>query len=329
VQAGGSRAGDAPPAVSVVICTYTQERRNDLVAAVASALEQTLAPREVIVVVDHNDTLLARVRTEIREATVVASERTSGLSGSRNAGVDAASGSIVAFLDDDAEASREWLERLTAPFSDPAVLGTGGVISPRWLEGRPRWFPDEFQWVVGCTYAGMPERDGAIRNPIGANMAVRRDVVEALGGFRAGTGASRSDPLDAGAAGTDETEFAIRAQQSWPERKWVYVPSAAVTHRVPASRATWSFFRARCRDEGRAKAALVGLRGGRDALASERTYVRRTLPRAVSRGIADALLRRDPGGLGRAGAVIVGLVEAAMAYARARASVRLRRWAGT
>jgi hypothetical protein len=55
----------------------------------------------------------------------------------------------------------------------------------RWRSGRafvvgtafPVWFPCEFDWVVGCTYAGMDVRSGRIRNPIGANMSIRADVI--------------------------------------------------------------------------------------------------------------------------------------------------------
>jgi hypothetical protein len=48
----------------------------------------------------------------------------------------------------------------------------------------PVWFPCEFDWVVGCTYAGMDVRGGRIRNPIGANMSIRADVIARAGGPR-------------------------------------------------------------------------------------------------------------------------------------------------
>jgi glycosyltransferase involved in cell wall biosynthesis len=320
------RQPDADPAldVSVVICAYTEERWDPLTAAVRSAREQSQRPKEVIVVVDHNESLLARASRQLDDATVVPNSFASGLSGARNAGAAAARGGAVAFLDDDAAAaSPDWLERLAAPLADPGVLGTGGRVDPYWQSGRPRWFPPEFDWVVGCTYRGMPERDGMIRNPIGANMAVRRSTLEELGGFRTDTGPRRNAPAGGGTAGTDETELAIRAAKRWPSRRWVYVPSALVLHQVPPTRATWRFFRSRCRDEGRAKAALATLGGGSAALSSERSYAMRELPKAVGRGIADTVARRDPGGLMRAAAVIVGLAEAAAGYASW--SVRSRR----
>ena len=51
------------------------------------------------------------------------------------------------------------------------------------------------------------------------------------------------------------------------------------------------------------------------ALSSERSYAARELPKAVGRGLADAVARGDLGGLLRAAAVIVGLAEAAAGYA--------------
>jgi len=316
--AAGAGSADADQAldVSVVICAYTEERWEPLVAAVRSANEQSPKPTEVIVVVDHNESLLARASSELTQATVVPNRFASGLSGARNAGAAAARGSAVAFLDDDAAAATpDWLAQLTAPLADPDVLGTGGRVDPRWQSGRPRWFPPEFDWVVGCTYRGMPQRDGAIRNPIGANMALRRSTLAALDGFRTDTGPRRNAPAGGGTAGTDETELSIRAAKRWPARHWLYVPTAPVSHQVPPARATWRFFRDRCRDEGRAKAALAALRGRSSALSSERSYAARELPKAVGRGIADAVARRDLGGLLRAAAVIVGLTEAAAGYA--------------
>lgn len=319
--------GQKPPlrSVSVVVCAYTIERWQQLLRAVASAQAQTLAPSQVVVVVDHAPELLERAKSGIEGAVVVANQRASGLSGARDTGAEAATGSLLAFLDDDAEADRHWLERLTKAAQAPDVLGSGGTIEPRWLAGEPRWFPPEFRWVVGCTYEGMPEDEGEIRNPIGANMMVRADVLREIGGFREGVGSSRNDPDDPGTAGTDETELAIRAAQRWPERRWVFAADAVVTHDVPAARSSWRYFIARCRDEGRAKARLARLRGSADALSSERRYVRRVLPAAVVRNLAGAVRRREIAPLLRAVAIIAGLAVTAQAYGLERVGAALHR----
>ena len=88
-----------------------------------------------------------------------------GISGARNSGIAAARGAIIAFLDDDAIAAPDWLEQLLAGYSSPNVLGVGGAIEPQWQGGRPRWFPPEFDWVVGCTYLGHAARGCAGAQP--------------------------------------------------------------------------------------------------------------------------------------------------------------------
>ena len=300
--------------VSVVICTYTEERWDALVAAERAARDQTLAPREVIVVVDHNEALLERARSGLATALVVPNQVSTGASGSRNTAAAVARGRVLAFLDDDVDPARDWLERLVAPLGDGNVLGTGGRLDPSWQTERPAWFPPEFDWVIGCTYRGMPESRGAIRNPIGASMAIRRSVITALGGFRTDTGPRRNLPGGHGMPGTEETELAIRATKRWPGGRWMYVPDARALHWVPAERSTWRYFRIRCRGEGRAKAAMAAVSGRSSALASERAYARRALPRALASGVGDALLRGDRTGLLRAAAVLVGVAEAVAGY---------------
>src|SRR5262249_31385540 len=149
-----------------------------LVDAVASAVAQKPAPLEVVLVIDHNDDLLAKARAQFlydERVVVVANAQQQGLSGARNTGVAKARGDVVAFLDDDAVARWGWLAWLTeASAAAGGVFGTGGVALPRWETGKPDWFPEDFLWVVGCSYVGLPTEPAPIRNPIGANMAFRR-----------------------------------------------------------------------------------------------------------------------------------------------------------
>src|SRR5690606_5178317 len=150
---------------SVVICVYTEERWEDIRQAVESVERQTRPPHELILVVDHNPDLHLKLKRAYPDAIVVANSHEQGLSGGKNTGVAAANGEIVAFLDDDAVADPGWLEALEEGFQDPGVVGVGGRTDPIWASGRrPRWFPHEFDWTVGCTYRGMPEVKAPIRN---------------------------------------------------------------------------------------------------------------------------------------------------------------------
>lgn len=302
----------------MVICAYTERRWEDLSAAVQSALEQTERPLEVIVVCDHNGELLARVRAEMPSVLALANEERRGLSGARNTGVRAASGEIVAFLDDDATAAPDWLERLLEPYQDDRVMGVGGAVEPLWPSARPSLFPAEFDWVVGCSYRGLPTRRSPVRNPIGANMSLRREVFATVGGFLTDVGRVGTWPL-----GCEETELCIRVRRRIPRSVIVYEPRARVRHRVTDERLRWRYFGARCYSEGLSKAVVARHAGSHDGLASERSYATRTLPRGVARGLADAALRGDGAGLGRAGAIVAGLGITTLGYAVGRLGRRM------
>jgi GT2 family glycosyltransferase len=297
--------------ISIVICAYTEDRWLELLAAVESVRRQTLPAHEIILVIDHNPQLLVRTREQLRDCQVVENRQPRGLSGARNSGVGIASGNVIAFMDEDATAAPDWLERLACFYDDDDMLGVGGSIEPLWLSGRPRWFPAEFDWVVGCTYRGLPETPAPVRNLIGCNMSFRREILESLGGFRNGIG--RIGPLSVGGE-DDETELCIRLRQRWPSGELWYEPGARVQHRVPAHRAHWRYFRVRCFSEGLSKARVSRLVGADDGLSSERAYTLRTLPRGVLRGVADVIRRYDVAGLARSAVIMLGLALTACGY---------------
>ena len=78
---------DAMPDVSVIICAYTEERWDDIIAGVKSLQQQTAPPREIIMVIDHNPSLLERVRANIPNVIAIENSEPQGLSGARNSGI--------------------------------------------------------------------------------------------------------------------------------------------------------------------------------------------------------------------------------------------------
>ncbi len=312
------------PTISVIISAYTLDRWDDLVLAVMSVRRQSFAPKEIIVVVDHNPDLMLRVQRRLPNVIAVENVEPRGLSGARNSGIRVAQGEVIAFLDDDAEAVENWLELLRDGYADQHVLGVGGAIEPNWVGRRPAWFPAEFDWVVGCTYRGMPDTPEAVRNLIGCNMSFRREVFNTVGGFRTGIGRVGTLPV-----GCDETELCIRVLQRWPESIMLYEPRSRVRHRVPESRARWSYFSSRCYAEGISKALVARFVGARDGLASERDYTMRTLPRGVATGVADVAVRRDLAGLARSGAIVMGLSMTVAGYLAGRNPFGRHRRSGT
>lgn len=308
--------------ISVVICVYTEDRWEDILAAVSSVRAQSLTALETLLVVDHNAPLLDRLAKEYKETgqvRVLANAGPRGLSAGRNTGIAASRGEIIAFLDDDAVAERDWLRHFAEGYADPRVLAVGGRTLPAWDSGRrPAWFPEEFDWVVGCTYKGLPAGRVRVRNVLGGNASFRRTAFEAAGGFATGIGRDGDKrPL-----GGEETELCIRLSRARPDAILLIDDRAVIHHRVPAARQRFDYFRTRTYAEGLSKALVARSVGAGKGLESERRYTTRVLPAGVGRGLRDALLAR-PGGAGRAGAIVAGVVAAAGGYVLG--SVRARR----
>jgi glucosyl-dolichyl phosphate glucuronosyltransferase len=304
--------------VTVVICAYTEERWHDLVAAVDSVQRQIAVPREIIVVADHNAHLLERARAHLPGVVVIENGESQGLSGARNSGIARAHGAYIAFLDDDATAEPDWLARLSHCCEDPQVLGVGGTVEPEWLSSRPAWFPEEFYWVIGCTYQLSLGKPVVVRNPFGGCTCYRREVFEVVGGFKHQIGRVPTRPM-----GCEETELCIRAKQHWSDKVFLYEPEARIHHHIPAQRASWHYFRSRCYAEGLSKALVTRYVGAKDGLASERAYTLQTLPRGVIRGLMDGFLRLDLAGFLRAGTIISGLMMTIAGYLVGKHSQRI------
>jgi glycosyltransferase involved in cell wall biosynthesis len=289
--------------ISVVICVYTEDRWDQICAAVESVRAQTVPCSELILVVDHNEALYVRLVDSQPGAIVIRNEQAKGLSGGRNTAITTAKGEIIAYLDDDAVAEPDWLKYLAEDFADPEITGVGGLTLPDWQTERPRWMPEEFYWVVGANYRGLPPSGAAVRNLFGGNMALRREVFDFVPeGFHNGIGRGENKrPL-----GCEETEFCIRLRQRKSDVKLIMEHRAKIRHYVSDARCRFRYFVSRCYAEGLSKARVSASVGSEAGLSTERSYVTRVLPLGVVRGIADAF-RGDLSGLGRSGAIVAGL----------------------
>ena len=295
--------------ISVVICTYTEKRWDTLVAGITSVQQQSMPPYEIFVVSDNNPALAARLQAKITGITVAENHGKPGISTARNVGVALASGDIVAFIDDDAIANKDWLSQLARCYEDQRVLGVGGNVLPEWTGERPRWFPEEFDWVVGCSYRGLPRKASPVRNFIGCNMSFRREIFAVVEGFHEELGRVAAHPV-----GCEETDLCIRVGNHWPNGILLYEPQAVVRHLIPSSRENWRYFLSRCFFEGRSKGHLARLVGSRVGLSSERSYTLRTLPAGIILGLYDTVAQRNWYGIARASAILVGLLYTTTSY---------------
>lgn len=140
--------------------------------AVKSALAQTEPPWEVIVV---DDASTDRSTEAARDAgaRVITNTRRRNAGGARNAGIEAASGDVLAFLDADVIAARDWLERVRRVFErDPAVVGVGGRVA----SGRPGLFGDLDLFLNHSEWIG-PRGEGPKGLIPTLAIAYRRDAV--------------------------------------------------------------------------------------------------------------------------------------------------------
>lgn len=258
---------------SVVISTYTIQRFEDVARCLRSLQNQTVPPEEVLIILDPIQDLIKFYSDNLGEfhAKIVISNEF-GLSAARNTGIRASKGEIVIFIDDDAYAQENWLERILENFKDEKIWVVGGKIIPEFQKKRPNWFPEELDWILGCTYRGMPEVRTEIRNPIGANMAFRREVFEKVGFFETLVGRFGRKLL-----GSEETELCLRLKNRYPFAKIVYDPEAVVYHKVPQERTRIGYVLKRAYYEGVSKAIL----SSRFKIRDESYYLKFLIKRAV------------------------------------------------
>jgi polysaccharide pyruvyl transferase CsaB len=229
-----------PVRASVIISTIQPDATFD--AAITAVLSQASAePFELIVVLNGPpDEALARRLTTLDARIRVIACPWPGISAARNAAIGAARGDFVLFLDDDAIAGRDWLDRMCRAFdAHPAVGVIGGPVrlqlpTPRPLVVARGW---ESYW---SDFVPPSETFTIAREtrefPWGANWAARRRVLAAIGGFRLALGRVGRD-----AGGGEELLAAAHAQQLGYEVG--IEPRAAVTHRVRPDRFTYAHVR--------------------------------------------------------------------------------------
>lgn len=211
--------------VSVIICAYTMERYNDLKEAVESLLNQSYGDLEIILVIDEDEELYRAAKEEF-DAKIVFNKERIGLPASRNRGIEVAEGDIIAFFDDDAVADRNWLTELVRMYKERDAIAAGGKILPRWVGSKPKYFPEEFYWLVGATHKGFPENITEVRNTFTSNLSFRADILAELGGFKSELKARSGIPMQ-----SEETEICERMRIKFG-RGVMYNPNAIVYHKV-------------------------------------------------------------------------------------------------
>jgi hypothetical protein len=209
------------PSVSLIICTRNRASRLATCLEHVARLQAPVGGWELIVVDNASTDDTARIigdfarRAEFPVLDV--HEPRPGLGRARNAGIDRARGDIYAFTDDDCYVRADFLVQVSRVFEQEALGYIGGRIILHDPSDDPATTKDVSSPEPIAPYAFLPA--GKIH---GANMAVRRQVIETIGVF---------DPvLGAGAPFRSGEDLDLLSRASWAGWAGAYDPRPVVAH---------------------------------------------------------------------------------------------------
>jgi glycosyltransferase involved in cell wall biosynthesis len=238
--------GSPVPDVTVLICTFNRAVRLSETLDTLAEADISSGLRWEVIVVDNNSTDRTRAIVESRAASYPAPlrylfEPRQGKSNALNTGIAASRARVIAFTDDDVRLPPGWLEAAARPlFEREDIDYTGGPVRPIWEAPKPGWLDEDGN--LGGTIAVKnhgPEPfvfEEQRKTPLGVNMAVKRSLVDRIGGFRPDLGRRGRSLL-----GQEQAEFFCRARAAGA--RGLYVPEMTLEHHVPAARLTRGYFR--------------------------------------------------------------------------------------
>ena len=238
------------PLITVVICTYRREQY--LVRALTGLAGQTADPNLYEILVVDNDagpsvkTLVAGHAND-RVAPHYVPEPRLGLSAARNTGARLAKGRFVAFLDDDAIPNPDWIEnayRFLDACADEIAM-VGGRVFPIWEAERPEWLSDALIPYFSMVDLGEEQQDLDCRHGIiGANMIVRRNALNEVGGFSEDLGRKGKSLLS-------NEEIQLKDALIKRGYRLCYVAGIDVSHHIPEDRLNKQWIKRRIYWQGR------------------------------------------------------------------------------
>jgi glucosyl-dolichyl phosphate glucuronosyltransferase len=267
--------------VSIVICTCSLDNYDNLTSAITSILDQPYPQKEILIVVDGDQPLFQKILSEYGMNPTIRTyflKENQGVSAARNAGIKAAKGEIIAFLDDDAVAGKTWLENLLKTYREAGAIAVGGKILPVWVGREPAYLSAELYWLVGATHDGFAEEKVVeVRNAFGPNMSFRSEVFRTIGLFNHSFGFSGNSRLQA-----EEPELALRMRQKFSKGVH-YNPDAIVYHKIPTVKTKVGGLLKRSFFQGYSKSMLNRQYASCGAMTSERSYLGYLLFRCIPR----------------------------------------------
>jgi len=221
------------PEISIIICTYNREKF--LPGALISLTNQTIdASRFEILIINNNST----DGTELISSNFIAAnpilnikyfiETDKGLSSARNRGIKESLSNLIAFIDDDAEVTNDYLETAVNFFeTHPDIDAIGGKIIPVYETGEePKWL-SKYLWglVTKADYGETTRKYPVSKYPPGCSMVFKKDVFNTAGMFN--------------------TNLFLRSDDKYIFRKleaanklYLYYPKLVVKHHIDKERVT-------------------------------------------------------------------------------------------
>lgn len=276
--------------VSVIVNVHGGTDLDQFYAAADSVLTQSYDNMEFLVVAADAPEALTAIEDRYGDGSIlrtVTLNEDEGLSTARNAGAEAATGDIVVFTDDDVIAEPDWLSELVAIYETHDPVGVGGRVIPIWPEGKPRYLPNEFFWLVGAMHDNFVDEHvpQPVRNAFGCNISFDRAAFLEAGGFREDLGKNQDRPLQG-----EEAELCERIDDEF----W-YAPDALVRHRVDPGQLSARYLFRRAFWQGYSKAALA------EDTSSETSFLGNLLTDSIPRRISHP----SPEGLGEVIAILL------------------------
>ncbi|MCH5161954.1 MAG: glycosyltransferase [Clostridiales bacterium] len=216
-----SDAEKASLTVSVVIPTYNESKRiGDCLRALK---EGSMQPLEIIVADGKSKDNTVEIAKEYG-ATVVVNEKRHA-AGGRNAGLAAAKGDIIAFIDADCIPDRDWLREIHKAFIEDDIDGLGTYIEPAEPANKYEEFWGRLSLQILMSYGDEPYyvTEKTLNTAfITASCAYKRDLLNKLGGFS-----------DYFANNAEDIDLCWRAFDSGAKLK--YVPTAKIIAHSPTT----------------------------------------------------------------------------------------------
>lgn len=241
---------------SISVIVPTRNRKHLLEKLLDALYTQSFPPDfwEVIVVnnasTDGTQALLEKWKSRLSQLKWVNESRV-GSNFARNTGIRTASGSLIAFLDDDTVPHPQWIERILQRYS---VLNLktdclGGRVALSLPNSLPRWYGSFLEHYLSHTHPSSSFSPISARSLCSANVVLPATLLKSVGGFD-----ERLNRKTSNLRSNDETLTLLKLESSGAQ--FFYDPTIRVFHQIEAERLKSSYFRRRAWWQGRSDSEM-------------------------------------------------------------------------